>query len=49
MFRFAAKFEWSVLYLLCARDGLLHKEDVRGAYDGSLFYRIEAELHEKKE
>ncbi|KAL6635084.1 hypothetical protein ACP70R_027755 [Stipagrostis hirtigluma subsp. patula] len=35
-----AEAEWKILYSLAAdQNGLLHKEDVRDVYDGSLFYR----------
>ncbi|KAI8904284.1 caleosin [Gorgonomyces haynaldii] len=45
---FASKFEWGSLYLLCAdKSGLVPKEDIRGVYDGTLFYRLEH--HQKKE
>lgn len=46
----ANKFEWGVLYWLCADDrGLLNKESIRSAMDGSLFYRLAAiQASEKK-
>ena len=35
-------FLWSYLWLLAAdRNGVLHKEDVRKQYDGTLYYEIE--------
>ncbi|CAA6664793.1 unnamed protein product [Spirodela intermedia] len=40
--RIASSVEWRMLYHVCKdKDGLLSKEDVRGVYDGSLFYRLE--------
>lgn len=34
----AAYTEWKILYILCKdENGLLHKDKVRGVYDGSLF------------
>ncbi|KAF3432133.1 hypothetical protein FNV43_RR26872 [Rhamnella rubrinervis] len=34
----AAYVEWKILYVLCKdKHGLLHKDTVRGVYDGSLF------------
>ncbi|MCL7026500.1 hypothetical protein MKW94_010768 [Papaver nudicaule] len=40
----AAYTEWKILYMLGKdKDGLLHKETVRAAYDGSLFERMEQE------
>ncbi|KAL6003467.1 putative peroxygenase 4 [Asimina triloba] len=36
--------EWKVLYSLCKdKDGLLHKETIRAAYDGSLFQQMAKE------
>ncbi|XP_073005330.1 probable peroxygenase 4 isoform X1 [Typha latifolia] len=36
--------EWKILYFLCKdKDGLLHKETIRAAYDGSLFVKMEEE------
>ena len=47
---FAAKFEWFIVYLLCADEqGLVSREKIRGVYDGSLFYQVEAELKEKEQ
>ncbi|KAI3651023.1 hypothetical protein MP228_004504 [Amoeboaphelidium protococcarum] len=41
---FAARFEWFAVWLLCAdENGYVTREQVRGIFDGSLFYRIEAE------
>jgi len=35
-------FLWSYLWMLAAdENGVLHKEDVRRQYDGSLYYGIE--------
>jgi peroxygenase len=43
-----AVFEWAATYiLLWPEDGRMMKEDVRGVYDGSLFYRV-AEKREGK-
>lgn len=43
--RFAGKFEWYTSWLLAAdQDGMLRKEAVRGIYDGSLFYLLEAKF-----
>jgi len=39
---FSNKFEWFTLWLLAAdENGLVSKEAVRSAYDGSLFYKME--------
>lgn len=39
---FAAKFEWLTLWLLCHDEhGMVSREDIRGCFDGSLFYRCE--------
>ncbi|KAI9793011.1 MAG: hypothetical protein M1835_007504 [Candelina submexicana] len=35
-----AFMEWGTTWLLLQRDGRVWKEDLRQAYDGSLFYRI---------
>ncbi|KAI9020572.1 Caleosin-domain-containing protein [Hyaloraphidium curvatum] len=41
---FAFFFEWGTLWFLCADpQGRLTKEDVGAQYDGTLFYRIEAD------
>ncbi|KAI1025205.1 hypothetical protein LB505_009444 [Fusarium chuoi] len=38
-----AFFEWMATYiLLWPDDGRMMKEDIRGIYDGSLFYKIAA-------
>ncbi|KAJ3534037.1 hypothetical protein NMY22_g7091 [Coprinellus aureogranulatus] len=38
---FAAGFEWLATYiLLWPSDGRMHKDDVRGVYNGSIFYII---------
>ncbi len=34
-------------WILIARDGRIHKEDIRGIYDGNIFYDI-AERREKQ-
>ncbi|CAA2978014.1 probable peroxygenase 4 [Olea europaea subsp. europaea] len=42
--------EWKILYLLCKdENGLLKKDVVRAAYDGSLFERMTNEKESKKE
>jgi peroxygenase len=43
-----AVFEWAATWiLLWPEDGRMMKEDIRGIYDGSLFYRV-AEKRERK-
>ncbi|KAF6150839.1 hypothetical protein GIB67_020922 [Kingdonia uniflora] len=38
----ASLTEWKILYFLCKdKNGLLHKETIRAAYDGSLFEQME--------
>jgi len=44
----ATAIEWGTLYLLCAKDGIISKEDVRTCYDGTLFHRM-AETEEKRQ
>ncbi|XP_017217716.1 probable peroxygenase 4 isoform X1 [Daucus carota subsp. sativus] len=49
----ASYTEWKMLYILCKdENGLLHKDAVRGVYDGSLFERMakmrELQLSNKK-
>ncbi|KAI3883893.1 hypothetical protein MKX03_017356, partial [Papaver bracteatum] len=45
----AAYSEWKILYLLSKdENGLLHKETIRDAYDGSLFVCMEQERARKK-
>lgn len=45
----AAWTEWKTLYSLCKdKDGLLQKETIRAAYDGSLFDRMEKERASKR-
>ncbi|XP_075479573.1 putative peroxygenase 4 [Primulina tabacum] len=40
----AAYVEWNILYMLCKdKNGLLHKDVVRNAFDGSLFERMAEE------
>ncbi|KAJ6807595.1 putative peroxygenase 4 [Iris pallida] len=40
----ASWIEWKILYSLCKdKNGLLQKDTVRGAYDGSLFLQMEKE------
>ncbi|RAK95824.1 caleosin family protein [Aspergillus ibericus CBS 121593] len=36
----AAIFEWGTTWLLIQKDGKVWKEDVRGVFDGSLFWKI---------
>ncbi|GAQ46703.1 hypothetical protein AtubIFM55763_005967 [Aspergillus tubingensis] len=36
----AALFEWGTTWLLIEKDGKVWKEDVRGVYDGSLFWKV---------
>jgi hypothetical protein len=46
---YAAKFEWFTTWLLCADEkGRLHKESVRGVYDGSLFYKMEEQQKQRR-
>ncbi|KAF8109977.1 hypothetical protein N665_0089s0095 [Sinapis alba] len=50
----SAYAEWKILYELCKdKDGLLSREAVKGAYDGSIFRKLEKERlsssHKKKE
>ncbi|ESW25257.1 hypothetical protein PHAVU_003G020500 [Phaseolus vulgaris] len=41
--------EWKFLYILCKdSDGLLHRDTIRGVYDGSLFEKLEKEHSQKK-
>ncbi|CAB4485836.1 Caleosin-domain-containing protein [Rhizophagus irregularis] len=44
----SAVFEWGTLYLLCEKDGIVYKEDVRSCYDGSLFFKMQ-ETEEKRQ
>ncbi|KAK0572896.1 hypothetical protein LWI29_000119 [Acer saccharum] len=45
----AALSEWKILFYLCKdKNGLLHKETVRGVYDGSLFEHMEKERQSAK-
>ncbi|KAK5100238.1 hypothetical protein LTR70_001774 [Exophiala xenobiotica] len=50
-FGWSATFlEWLATYrLLWPDDGIMRKDDVRGIYDGSIFYKKEAEHQRKKE
>ncbi|RHZ87303.1 hypothetical protein Glove_37g54 [Diversispora epigaea] len=45
---FSSWVEWIGVYLLCAENGIVSKERVRGIYDGSLFYQISEEEESKK-
>jgi peroxygenase len=45
---FAAKFEWITLWLLASdENGMVSREDIRGCFDGSLFYRLEQREKER--
>jgi peroxygenase len=44
----AAVLEWGTLYLLCAQNGIVSKEDARTCLDGTLFYRM-AETEDKRQ
>ncbi|KAF8862579.1 Caleosin-domain-containing protein [Acephala macrosclerotiorum] len=45
-----ALFEWGATYLLLwPKDGRMKKEDIRGIYDGSLFFEIAARREKKKQ
>ncbi|CAG8694718.1 2139_t:CDS:2 [Gigaspora margarita] len=44
----SAIFEWGILFLLCAQNGIVSKEDVRSQFDGSLFYRVAERQKERK-
>ncbi|XP_020592891.1 probable peroxygenase 4 isoform X2 [Phalaenopsis equestris] len=47
--RLGASAEWKALFSLCKDDnGLLPKETVRAAYDGSLFFKMEEEISSSK-
>ncbi|KAH3190738.1 hypothetical protein KXV92_003191 [Aspergillus fumigatus] len=39
----AAFFEWGTTWLLLQCDGRVYKEDLRGVYDGSIFWKIREE------
>lgn len=43
--RFAGMATW----ILIAREGRIHKEDIRGIYDGSIFYEIAARREKQKQ
>jgi peroxygenase len=46
--RLAGYTEWKVLHYLCKdKNGLLHKDTVRAAYDGSLFEKLEKQRSSK--
>lgn len=50
MCRLAGYVEWKILYFLCKDEhGLLHKDTIRAAYDGSLFERMAKEKEAKTE
>ncbi|CAG8771457.1 423_t:CDS:2, partial [Dentiscutata erythropus] len=40
--------EFGFLFLLCAQNGVISKEDLRSQYDGSLFYRAAEREKERK-
>lgn len=44
----ASFLEWSVTMWLCSENGKLSKETLKGVYDGSLFYKLEAREKDKK-
>jgi len=44
----STSFEWGSLYLLCAQDGIITKEDTRTCFDGTLFFRM-AESEENRQ
>ncbi|KAJ7942894.1 Caleosin-related family protein [Quillaja saponaria] len=45
----ASYTEWKILYVLCKdKNGLLRRETIRAAYDGSLFVMMEKERADKK-
>lgn len=47
--RVAAYSEWKILHYLCKDErGMLHKDTVRGVYDGSLFEKMAEEKASKK-
>jgi len=35
--------------LLWPEDGIMKKEDIRGIYDGSIFYKKAEEVHQRKQ
>eukprot|EP00775_Hariotina_reticulata_P012865 gene12865-12991_t len=46
----AGRLEWWTLYLLAADDnGIVSKEKVRGAFDGSLWYKVADEVKARKQ
>ncbi|WQF89294.1 Putative EF-hand domain pair, EF-Hand 1, calcium-binding protein [Colletotrichum destructivum] len=38
-------FEWATTWVLLAKDGRVHKEDLRRVYDGSLFWEVRDKRH----
>jgi Ca2+-binding EF-hand superfamily protein len=42
-----AFMEWWTTYVLLQKDGLVHKDDLRACYDGSLFWRIKNEREKR--
>ncbi|KAG8928832.1 hypothetical protein FRC02_006407 [Tulasnella sp. 418] len=46
---FATIFEWSSTYIfLWPQDGRMRKEDVKGVYNGSIFWEIEKQGKKKE-
>ncbi|KAL3830737.1 hypothetical protein ACJIZ3_019539 [Penstemon smallii] len=46
----AGYVEWKILYMLCKdKNGMLHKDTIRAAYDGSLFEKLAKEKASKKQ
>ncbi|CRG87595.1 putative peroxygenase 3 [Talaromyces islandicus] len=43
----AAFFEWGSTWLLIQKEGKVFKEDLRGVYDGSLFWKIREQRQQK--
>lgn len=49
MYRLAGYTEWKILHYLCKDEhGMLHKDTIRAAYDGSLFQKMADEKASKK-
>ena len=44
---FLSGLEWNALYGLVAKDGLMAKDDIRGMYDGTLFYQRAQQLEQQ--
>jgi len=43
-----AMMEWGSTWLLLQRGGRVQKEDLKSAYDGTLFWRLKAEREERE-